>query len=435
MPSRFLTQPSVPLKLSREGESSIPTLDDLLGIRLNELLTHPGSGRSSPSIVPVYNTSSSSHVLPPLSKFVQQHFGIDNNKDVSNRKDNNSINNNFIFVNQHDGLHSLPPSPGALSSSSSCTSSSASPQHYLESTYGARDQSASDSQASSPRESPNPFSNIDDLLGNYFNSCESTPCASPSPPSAQLDTMLPSTVPTDIFHERPSTTPSRDMFLSGTDDASPFASTCNSPVPDFSFDSASGGVPPPPAPLTSDLPSDLLPPAPQASPVDFMLERSSTQLGFTPVKSQLDDLPPLSAIEDESPKKAAPSILRRGQASTSACTKIPKVRGRKKGSTKAGKVGRGRKATEALSATGITDKRLLHNISERQRRADLKSNLDVLRCAIPEIAQQPRIHTSQILSTAISYIRALKEEDAVSQEKLRYLRAENARLRSGLATL
>lgn len=61
---------------------------------------------------------------------------------------------------------------------------------------------------------------------------------------------------------------------------------------------------------------------------------------------------------------------------------------------------------------GETVKRDSHNVSERQRRRDLKVSFQKLRLCIPAVAEDPRVHTGQILKQAIDFIRHLQQEEA-----------------------
>jgi hypothetical protein len=79
-----------------------------------------------------------------------------------------------------------------------------------------------------------------------------------------------------------------------------------------------------------------------------------------------------------------------------------------------------------------TFKRVSHNVSERQRRQDLKRSFDTLRSSIPAVADKPRVHTGQILRSAHECILELQREEREMEASLAQLRAENARLRASL---
>jgi hypothetical protein len=79
-----------------------------------------------------------------------------------------------------------------------------------------------------------------------------------------------------------------------------------------------------------------------------------------------------------------------------------------------------------------TFKRVSHNVSERQRRQDLKRSFDTLRSSIPAVADKPRVHTGQILRSAHECILDLQREEREIEARLAHLRATNARLRASL---
>jgi hypothetical protein len=64
------------------------------------------------------------------------------------------------------------------------------------------------------------------------------------------------------------------------------------------------------------------------------------------------------------------------------------------------------------AADELCFKRSSHNVSERQRRKDLKSSFQALRACIPSIADDSRVHTGHILKQAIELIQQLKAEEA-----------------------
>lgn len=69
-------------------------------------------------------------------------------------------------------------------------------------------------------------------------------------------------------------------------------------------------------------------------------------------------------------------------------------------------------------------------VLERKRRNDLKASYQDLRESIPELAQQERAPTAQILSKAVECIEALKQTEDQMLASLASLRAENERLRA-----
>ncbi len=69
-------------------------------------------------------------------------------------------------------------------------------------------------------------------------------------------------------------------------------------------------------------------------------------------------------------------------------------------------------------------------VLERKRRNDLKASYQDLRETIPELAQQERAPTAQILQKAVEYIENLKKADEQFASAVAALRAENERLRA-----
>jgi hypothetical protein len=81
----------------------------------------------------------------------------------------------------------------------------------------------------------------------------------------------------------------------------------------------------------------------------------------------------------------------------------------------------------------VLNKRDSHNVSERQRRAELKKSFEALRKQVPEIADIPKAHTGQILRETISYVNALRQEEQAAAAAKAALLQENARLRALIA--
>lgn len=75
-----------------------------------------------------------------------------------------------------------------------------------------------------------------------------------------------------------------------------------------------------------------------------------------------------------------------------------------------------------------TDKRDSHNISERQRRRELKVSFDALRSEVPSVRDDSRVHTSTVLQMAIDYVRQLQSEDEQLQRQMEELRKVNRML-------
>jgi hypothetical protein len=75
-------------------------------------------------------------------------------------------------------------------------------------------------------------------------------------------------------------------------------------------------------------------------------------------------------------------------------------------------------------------RRITHNVLERKRREDLKTSYQDLRFQIPDLEQNDRAPTGQILLKAVEMIEALRREEAVIAAGLAAARAENERLRA-----
>jgi len=75
-------------------------------------------------------------------------------------------------------------------------------------------------------------------------------------------------------------------------------------------------------------------------------------------------------------------------------------------------------------------KRKTHNVLERKRRNDLKNSYQSLREQLPDLAENRRAPTGQILTLAVHYISQLQKESNEVNNKLAMMRAENLRLKS-----
>ena len=99
---------------------------------------------------------------------------------------------------------------------------------------------------------------------------------------------------------------------------------------------------------------------------------------------------------------------------------------------------RGKKTTKARArssdARGHRDlsseeaKRRIHNLSERNRRGNMKSMYHSLRTCIPELAGNDRPSNRTILSKAVDCIIDLQRQDREFEAQLAHLREENRRL-------
>jgi Myc proto-oncogene protein len=72
-------------------------------------------------------------------------------------------------------------------------------------------------------------------------------------------------------------------------------------------------------------------------------------------------------------------------------------------------------------------------VLERKRRNDLKVSYQDLRESIPELAQQERAPTAQILQKAVEFIEHLKQTEEQLLASLAAMRADQERLRAQLA--
>lgn len=76
------------------------------------------------------------------------------------------------------------------------------------------------------------------------------------------------------------------------------------------------------------------------------------------------------------------------------------------------------------------NKRKTHNVLERKRRNDLKNSYQTLREQLPDLADNRRAPTGQILALAVNYIAQLQRESSIINNQVAALRAENLRKRN-----
>lgn len=88
---------------------------------------------------------------------------------------------------------------------------------------------------------------------------------------------------------------------------------------------------------------------------------------------------------------------------------------------------------QALSNEDPGARRLTHNVLERKRRNDLKNSYQELRECIPEVEENERTPTGQILIKAMEHVTKLKKRDAAMVARVAEVRQENERLRKILA--
>ena len=92
---------------------------------------------------------------------------------------------------------------------------------------------------------------------------------------------------------------------------------------------------------------------------------------------------------------------------------------RRRGSCGSAGSGRRRRGSSAY----MVCKRDSHNISERHRRAELKTSLDDLRALVPGVQDDQRVHTATILEATIAFIRDLEDEDRTLRQQIAEQRA------------
>lgn len=89
-------------------------------------------------------------------------------------------------------------------------------------------------------------------------------------------------------------------------------------------------------------------------------------------------------------------------------------------------------ACKANGADEYETKRMTHNILERKRRNDLKSCYAELRQQIPDLKDDERAATGQVLLRACEFIGTLKDTEQKMLARISAARAENERLRKVL---
>lgn len=88
---------------------------------------------------------------------------------------------------------------------------------------------------------------------------------------------------------------------------------------------------------------------------------------------------------------------------------------------------------QAMSSEDPRARRLTHNVLERKRRNDLKNSYQELRECIPEVEDNERTPTGQILIKAMEHVTHLKEREVNMLERIAEARRENERLRQIIA--
>jgi hypothetical protein len=86
------------------------------------------------------------------------------------------------------------------------------------------------------------------------------------------------------------------------------------------------------------------------------------------------------------------------------------------------------KPSKRSKAVALASKRDSHNISERNRRQELKLSFNLLQNIVPTLVSTSRAHTGTILKETIAYVMALREQERELLESKSTLLAEQSRL-------
>ncbi len=90
------------------------------------------------------------------------------------------------------------------------------------------------------------------------------------------------------------------------------------------------------------------------------------------------------------------------------------------------------KRSRSSASRELARRRETHNVSERLRRNDMKHLLDGLRVLVPSAKDDPKMHTSTILLSAVDYINELLREESKILKRSAKIRSENVQLRASL---
>lgn len=88
--------------------------------------------------------------------------------------------------------------------------------------------------------------------------------------------------------------------------------------------------------------------------------------------------------------------------------------------------------TKGSAAREVARRRETHNVSERHRRGEMKQLLEGLRTIVPSAKDDPKMHTSTILLSAVDYIKELVREESRILKKSAKIRSQNMQLRARL---
>jgi hypothetical protein len=86
------------------------------------------------------------------------------------------------------------------------------------------------------------------------------------------------------------------------------------------------------------------------------------------------------------------------------------------------------KPSKRSKAVALATKRDSHNISERNRRQELKLSFNLLQSLVPALVSSGRAHTGTILKETIAYVVALRDQERQLLESKSALLAEQSRL-------
>ena len=91
--------------------------------------------------------------------------------------------------------------------------------------------------------------------------------------------------------------------------------------------------------------------------------------------------------------------------------------------------------TFSPSSTREQSDRELHNSMERQRRVQLKQELDTLKDRIPDLRGNDKVSKLNVLNVAAGYVKKLDKVEAKLRQRKYLIREENKRLQQQLAQL
>jgi hypothetical protein len=113
-----------------------------------------------------------------------------------------------------------------------------------------------------------------------------------------------------------------------------------------------------------------------------------------------------SSVPFPSSPLVAPTAMRRGKPAA-----ILKQQRRTSADPKVKKVKSDHKPSKGSKVVALSIKRDSHNISERNRRNELKTSLTFLQHLVPKLARATRSHTGTILRETIAFIAVLQQQE------------------------